>query len=107
MTHFRAALDGSKDPHTIAWSHIYLGRLYDVQANRKQAVAEYQAALTIADPQPDTKVAADQGLRQAFALPKREAVVPAQAVDGDDAPLDPSGKAEKQAYKPGESGQPK
>lgn len=98
VTNFRAALDSSKDPRTLAWSHIYLGRLYDVQSNRKRAVAEYQAALTTRDSEPDTKAAADQGLNQPFALPKREAVVP--STSDDDAPLDPSGKAEKDAYKP-------
>lgn len=98
VTHFRAALDSSKEPRTLAWSHIYLGRLYDVQSNRKKAIAEYEAALTVRDSQPDTRAAADQGLKQPFALPKREAVVPAQS--DEDAPADPSGKAEKDAYKP-------
>ena len=98
ITHFHAALDSSKDPHVLAWSHIYLGRLYDVQPNRKKAIAEYQAALTIPGSQPDTRAAADQGLRQPFALPKREAVVP--ATSDDDTPVDPSGKAEKEAYRP-------
>lgn len=100
VTHFRAALDSSKEPRTLAWSHIYLGRLYDIQSNRKKAIAEYEAALTVRDAQPDTKAAADLGLKQPFALPKREAVVPATSDSDDDAPLDPSGKAEKDAYKP-------
>ena len=95
---FRAALEGSRDPGTIAWSHIYLGRLYDVQSNRRRATAEYQAALDVPEGRPDTRAAAAQGLKQPFALPKREAVAP--ATSDDDAPLDPSGKAEKQAYKP-------
>ena len=98
VTHFRAALDSSKEPRTLAWSHIYLGRLYDVQSNRKKAIEEYEAALTVRDSQPDTRAAADQGLKQPFALPKREAVVP--ATSDEDAPVDPSGKAEKDAYKP-------
>lgn len=98
VTHFRAALDSSKEPRTLAWSHIYLGRLYDVQSNRKKALEEYEAALTVRDSQPDTRAAADQGLKQPFALPKREAVVP--ATSDEDAPVDPSGKAEKDAYKP-------
>jgi len=125
VTHFRAALDTSKDPRTLAWSHIYLGRLYDIQSNRKLALAEYQAALTTRDHQPDTRAAADQGLKQPFALPKRDAVTAAQSdrqpdtkpgsksaaksaknsaadADGpdDNTPIDPSGKAEKDAYKP-------
>ena len=98
-THFAAAVATGKDPHTIAWSHIYLGRLYDVQPDRKKAVAEYQAALAVHDPQPDSRTAAANGIHAPFALPKREAVTPAQT-DAGDAPLDPTGKAEKESYKP-------
>lgn len=98
VTHFNAAIEGSKDPRTLAWSHVYLGRLYDIQSNRKRAVAEYQAALTIPGLQPDARTAAEGGMRQAFALPKREA--PVRAETDDDTPVDPTGKAEKEAYKP-------
>jgi len=64
-------------------------------------VDEYKAALSTRDSQPDTKAAAETGLKQPFALPKRE-VVPTNTSDSDkdDAPFDPSGKAEKEAYKP-------
>ncbi len=99
VTHFEAALRTGKDPHTLAWSHIYLGRLYDVQPDRKRAVAEYQAALAVNDPAPDSRTAATTGIRAPFALPRREAVTPAQT-DHDDEPLDPTGKAEKDSYKP-------
>ena len=99
IAHFQAALDGSKDPRTLAWSHIYLGRLYDVKPDRKKAVQEYQAALSVRDGQSDTKAAADSGLRAPFALPKREAVTPATS-QTDEEPLDPTGKAEKDAYRP-------
>lgn len=102
IAHFQAALDGSKDPRTLAWSHIYLGRLYDVKPDRKKALQEYQAALSVRDGQPDTKAAADNGLRSPFALPKREAVVPATS-ETDEEPLDPTGKAEKDAYRPPQS----
>ena len=98
-THFQAALSGARDPHTVAWSHIYLGRLYDVLPNRKQAVQEYQAALAANDPQPDTRAAANNGLRAPFALPKA-APVAAKPAPEDDSDLDPSGKAEKDAYQP-------
>jgi tetratricopeptide (TPR) repeat protein len=96
---FQEVLDTSKDPRTLAWSHIYLGRLYDVMPppDRQKAVAEYQAALTVRDAQPDTKAAAEQGLKTPFVAP------PAQSQpteDSDDAPVDPSGKAEKDAYRP-------
>jgi hypothetical protein len=96
---FQEVLDTSKNPRTLAWSHIYLGRLYDImpQPERQKAIAEYQAALTVRDAQPDTKAAAEQGIKQPFVAPKVEH----QANDeSDDAPLDPSGKAEKDAYRP-------
>lgn len=94
---FQQVLDTSKDPRTLAWSHIYLGRLYDIMPDREKAVAEYNAALTVRDAQPDTKAAAEQGIKQAFVAPK---VAHAAPDASDDAPLDPSGKAEKDAYRP-------
>ena len=97
MGDFQQVLETSKDPRTLAWSHIYLGRLYDVNQERPKALAEYQAALTVRDAQPDTKAAAETGLKQPFAAPKVEHQVPD---DSDNAPLDPSGKAEKDAYRP-------
>jgi tetratricopeptide (TPR) repeat protein len=94
---FQEVLDSSKDPRTLAWSHIYLGRLYDINDERKKAVVEYQAALTVRDAQPDTKAAAEKGLKEPFTAPPAEHQ---PAPDADDAPLDPSGKAEKDAYRP-------
>jgi hypothetical protein len=93
---FQEVIDTSKDPRTLAWSHIYLGRLYDVNQEREKAVAEYQAALVVRDAQPDTKAAAENGLKEPFSAPKVEH----EAKPDDDAPLDPSGKAEKDAYRP-------
>jgi tetratricopeptide (TPR) repeat protein len=95
---FEATLSSSKDPRMLAWSHIYLGRLYDVNAERQKALTEYQAALTVRDAQPDTKAAAEKGLKEPFVAPPSEHQPPAQS--DDDAPLDPSGKAEKDAYHP-------
>jgi hypothetical protein len=94
---FQAVLDTSKNPRTLAWSHIYLGRLYDIMPDREKAVAEYQAALVVRDAQPDTKAAAEQGIKHPFVAPKAEHQTPDES---DDAPLDPSGKAEKDAYRP-------
>jgi tetratricopeptide (TPR) repeat protein len=95
---FEATLSSSKDPRMLAWSHIYLGRLYDVNAERQKALTEYQAALTVRDAQPDTKAAAEKGLKEPFVAPPSEHQPPAQS--DEDAPLDPSGKAEKDAYRP-------
>ena len=61
---------------------------------RQKALAEYKAALAVRDSQPDTRAAAEKGLKEPFLLPKR-------AQDNEDnEPLDPTGKAEKQAYRP-------
>ena len=97
ITDFEQTLKTSTDPRTLAWSHIYLGRLYDVVPDRQKAMAEYHAALTVRDSRPDTKAAAEKGLKEAFTQPN----APHPAVQEDDnAPLDPSGKAEKDAYRP-------
>ncbi len=94
MTHFQATLSIARNPHTVAWSHIYLGRLYDVQPDRRKALQEYQAALAVPGTQPDARAAATTGLKTPFALPKQQA--PAEQ----DEAIDPSGKAEKNAYNP-------
>lgn len=96
---FQQVIQTSRDPRTLAWSHIYLGRLYDVMTDRPKALAEYHAALTVPDVQPDTRAAAEQGIKAPFTAPTVEHTAPI-ADDDDDAPLDPSGKAEKDAYKP-------
>lgn len=95
---FEKTLSLSKDPRTVAWSHIYLGRLYDTMStpDREHAVAEYRAALESRDGRPDTRKAAEAGLKQPFALPRRETAEPKE----DDSKFDPTGKAEKDAYRP-------
>ena len=75
---FKNTLAASKEPRMLAWSHIYLGRILDVEEQREEAIAEYNAALAVRDGQPDTKAAAEAGLKKAFELPHR-----AQP-DGDD-----------------------
>jgi tetratricopeptide (TPR) repeat protein len=96
---FEKTLTLTKDPRTLAWSHIYLGRLYDTMAtpDRQHAVAEYQAALEVRDSRPDTRLAAEAGLKQPFALPRRDP----QPGQDNDSSFDPTGKAQKDAYKPG------
>ena len=61
---FEETIRLSKDPRMLAWSHIYLGRIYDIQDQRDQAVSEYRAALTVRDGQSDTRLAAEKGLKQ-------------------------------------------
>jgi tetratricopeptide (TPR) repeat protein len=84
---FEETLRLSKDPRMLAWSHIYLGRIYDIQDQRDQAVAEYRAALTVRDGESDTRLAAEKGLKQPYAVPQQEHTEPAE--DDDSAPQAP------------------
>jgi len=70
---FADAVRLSKDPRTLAWAHIYLGRIHDLLEERDDAVAEYKAAMTVRDGQADTKQAAENGLKKPFALPSQAA----------------------------------
>jgi tetratricopeptide (TPR) repeat protein len=100
LDHLTQTVKLSRDPRTVAWAHIYLGRMYDIAQTpqRDKAVAEYRAALASRDSQPDTKAAAEKGLKAPFTLPKRTAT--SSDEQDDSQPLDPTGKAEKDAYRP-------
>ena len=67
---FTQAAKISHDLRTVAWSHIYLGRLDDLQGDRSAAIAEYQAAMQSRDGRPDTSRAAEAGLKAPFAPPQ-------------------------------------
>ncbi len=67
---FTQAAKVSHDLRTLAWSHIYLGRLADLEGDRPTAVAEYRAAMDTRDGKPDTKQAAEAGLKAPFAPPQ-------------------------------------
>jgi tetratricopeptide (TPR) repeat protein len=70
---FQQTIAQTSDPRLLAWSHIYLGRLYDLVDQRDQAITEYKAALTVRDSQPDTKQAAERGLKEPYAMRKKAA----------------------------------
>ncbi len=63
---FQKTLATSKDPRLISWSHIYLGRMLDLDCKRDQALTEYQAALKTRDGQQDTRLAAERGVKTAY-----------------------------------------
>ena len=70
-----------------AGAHIFLGRIKGVEQDRDGAIAEYKAALTVRDGQPDTKEAAEAGLKKPFALPhQREDDSSSQAAPPSSAP---------------------
>jgi hypothetical protein len=83
---FEETIRLSNDPRMLAWSHIYLGRIYDIQDQRDQAVNEYHAALTVRDGQADTRLAAEKGLKQPYTVP---AQVHTDAPADDDSTSDP------------------
>jgi hypothetical protein len=65
---FQRTLATSKEPRLLAWSHIYLGRMLDLDCKRDQAVAEYKEALEARDGQQDTRLAAERGVKAAYAV---------------------------------------
>lgn len=69
--YFLRTLEKARDPHLVAWSHVYLGRIYDVEGNRELALGEYRAALSAAAAE-DVQRAAQRGLEKPFG-PERAA----------------------------------
>jgi hypothetical protein len=67
--YFEETVRLSKDPRLLAWSHIYLGRMDDLEHSRDEAVAQYQEALIHRDGQLDTKEAAERGLKEPYGPP--------------------------------------
>lgn len=77
---FEQAVQSVHDPHMLAWSHIYLGRIFDFQQNRETseenyeaahksreiAMEHYRAALAAGDSAAETRHAAENGLAAPF-----------------------------------------
>jgi tetratricopeptide (TPR) repeat protein len=63
---FQKTLTMSKEQRLLSWSHIYLGRMLDLECKRNEAVAEYKEALTVRDGQQDTRIAAERGVKAAY-----------------------------------------
>ncbi len=60
------------DPTDVSWSHIYLGRMYDVEGQRELAIAEYRAALSVDGAQESARAAAQRGVDTGYETPSRE-----------------------------------
>jgi tetratricopeptide (TPR) repeat protein len=69
----------TSDPRMKAWSHIYLGRILDLEGKREEAMAEYSAALKAGDASADTRTAAEQGLQKQFVRPSESSTEPEAA----------------------------
>jgi len=67
--YFEQALQTAHEPKVIAWSHIYLGRIFDLKEDRFAALDQYRAALNSAGTVPEAKLAAQRGLDQPYEPP--------------------------------------
>ena len=67
--YFLKALGATQEPKVVAWSHIYLGRIFDLQEQRDEAVGHYRAALGASENLPEAKAAAERGIEKAYAAP--------------------------------------
>ena len=65
---FQKTLATTKEPRLLAWSHIYLGRMLDLDCKRDQAISEYQQALAVRDGEQDTRLAAERGVKTAYTV---------------------------------------
>jgi len=64
--YFEKALATAHDLRIVTWSHIYLGRLNDLNGKRDAAVAQYHAALVTAAAYPMALIAAQRGMQTPF-----------------------------------------
>jgi hypothetical protein len=71
LENFQKAIQATKDPKVVAWSHLYLGRILDLKEDREAAMNEYRAALTSGSELPEVKAAAERGLQQAYEPPAK------------------------------------
>ena len=60
------------DPSNLSWSHIYLGRMYDVEGKHDLAVLEYRAALAVSGAPDSARTAAQHGSETGYQTPSRD-----------------------------------
>ena len=70
--YFQKALSTAHDLRIVTWSHIYLGRLDDLNGKRDAALAQYHAALLTAAAFPMALRAAQSGMETPFGSPPGE-----------------------------------
>ncbi|HEX8816261.1 MAG TPA: hypothetical protein VF753_12235 [Terriglobales bacterium] len=69
QSYFEKALTSTQEPRVIAWSHIYLGRICDLQEDRAAALTHYKAALTASASLPEATAAAQRGIEKPYEPP--------------------------------------
>jgi len=108
---FEKAAATAKETRILAWSHIYLGRMMDLSCKREDAVAQYKEALAVRDGEQDTRIAAERGVKKAYAPVQGHSCdaegdagdgsAPAAATEAKPAPKPPSGDSPFAPGKPG------
>jgi hypothetical protein len=58
------------DPAVLAWSHVYLGRMHDLEDDRDLAVKEYRAALSVNGAPEAARSAAQTGVDAPYKAPE-------------------------------------
>ena len=91
ISRFQTTLATTKEPRLLAWSHIYMGRMLDLECKRDQALSEYKLALENRDGQQDTRIAAERGVKAAYAVKGHSC----EDDDADDEPAPPPAKPGK------------
>ena len=66
VDYFKKTLDVARNLWIVTWAHIYLGRLYDLENERTQALQQYQAASLTAAGYPQAVEAVQVGLKYPF-----------------------------------------
>lgn len=69
---FREALNGDLEPRwTEVWSHIYLGKIFDITGQRERAVNEYNQAIRTKDNTQNAQEEAAKYLKQPYERPRQ------------------------------------
>jgi tetratricopeptide (TPR) repeat protein len=61
-----ASASDSADPSILSWSHVYLGRIHDLEGERDAAVKEYIGALAVEGAPEAARVAAQRGMDEPY-----------------------------------------
>jgi hypothetical protein len=56
----------SADPSAVAWSHVYLGRMSDLEGQRQDALTQYRAALAVDGAPQAAREAAERGVAKPY-----------------------------------------
>ena len=66
-TYFTRTLESdSAEPSMRVWSHVFLGRISDIECDRESALAQYEAAVGVADDTNGAQASASSGIEEPF-----------------------------------------